>query len=150
MRGGFAPQRQSSFRRRDIQKEVHLLIAASELAKREVPPVADRITPASPDVGVVATTVAPAASIETEQLFRGESTLVHACNNELAGKKEFDTISRFVEEKEVPPEPPRILHFCDVVSKIKKDAFLARIRALKEEMREKENLGLKKAAEEKE
>lgn len=148
MRGGFAPQRQSSFRRRDIQKEVHLLIAASELAKREVPPVADRITPASPDVGVVA--LPAAASIETEQLFRGESTLVHACNNELAGKKEFDTISRFVEEKEVPPEPPRILHFCDVVSKIKKDAFLARIRALKEEMREKENLGLKKAAEEKE
>lgn len=145
MRGGFAPQRQSSFRRRDIQKEVHLLIAASELAKREVPPVADRITPASPDVGVVA--LPAAASIETEQLFRGESTLVHACNNELAGKKEFDTISRFVEEKEVPPEPPRTLHFCDVVSKIKKDAFLARIRALKEEMREKENLGLKKAEE---
>lgn len=70
--------------------------------------------------------------LPNEHLFNCE-TPVPSQTNELVGRHELDTIERFVVEQPVPEEPQRQrLSLCDVVSSLRKQAFLDRIRALKQ------------------
>jgi hypothetical protein len=54
-------------------------------------------------------------------------------NNEIEGKKELDTIEKFVKEEIQEEESTkRVFHFVDVVRKIRNQGFLERIKRLKE------------------
>lgn len=59
--------------------------------------------------------------------------------NEIEGKKELDTIEKFVEPHPIAEDddavvetPKRVFHFADVVLKIRNQGFLDRIKRLKE------------------
>ncbi len=72
--------------------------------------------------------------LDVENVYNCEVEMTEQ-KNEIEGKKELDTIEKFVEPNPPPVEqepPKRTFHFADVVLKIRNQGFLERIKRLKE------------------
>lgn len=73
-------------------------------------------------------------ALDVEQVYNCEVEITDQ-QNEIEGKKELDTIEKFIESEPIVIEQQptkRHMHFADVVLKIRNQGFLERIKRLKE------------------
>ena len=75
------------------------------------------------------------STLNVENVYNCEVEVIES-KNDIEGKKELDTIEKFIEPEPVIEEeskpPKRIMHLADVVLKIRNQGFLERIKKLKE------------------
>lgn len=82
------------------------------------------------------TVIACDPTLNVESVYNCEVESIES-TNAIEGKKELDTIEKFIEpepviEEETKAPPKRIMHLADVVLKIRNQGFLERIKRLKE------------------
>lgn len=119
----FAKLKRQSSGSNKLQNNIDKLILASKLAASKM---ADH-------------SLAKDMALDVDNVYNCEIELTEQ-KNEIEGKKELDTIEKFVEPNPPPVEEPpkRIFHLADVVLKIRNQGFLERIKRLKE-LRDKED-----------
>lgn len=124
-------QRQPSLSK--IQQNIDKLILASKLssaANNNISSFSSSSVLSSENIVAISDS---SSTLNVENVYNCEMEIIES-KNEIEGKKELDTIEKFIEPEPVmePPQPKKIMHLADVVLKIRNQGFLERIKRLKE------------------
>lgn len=131
-------QRQPSISK--LQQNIDKLILASKLSTANIVPSSSSSSPEN--------LIVTDSTLNVENVYNCEVEVISS-KNDIEGKKELDTIEKFIEpepviEEEAKQPPKRIMHLADVVLKIRNQGFLERIKRLKE-LRDCSNNSLEEA-----